>query len=126
MNVLLDVYESGVPRKIKSAGTISDAQYAAYVQRIVNDYGLQERYVMEGLDVWIDQCISVGTAAKLHKHIVNQQNNNSVGNVQHQTIKHEPIAAQSVKNVSGSVMDFEIQVYSQCPTKIEPFLIAKT
>ena len=59
MNVLLDVYESGVPREIRSAGTITDSQYAAYVQRIVNDYGLQEKYVIEGLDAWIDQCICV-------------------------------------------------------------------
>ena len=119
MNVLLDVYESGVPREIRSAGTISDSQYAAYVQRIVNDYGLQEKYVMEGLDAWIDQCISVGTAAKIHKPINTYHNNSNGSNgVNSQPIKHEPIGAQSVKDVSGSSMDFEVQQYTKDASKI--------
>lgn len=43
MNVLLDVYESGVPRKIKNDGKITDEQYVQYVQKIINEYGLQGR-----------------------------------------------------------------------------------
>jgi hypothetical protein len=118
MNVLLDVYESGVPRKIKNMGSINDSQYMAYIQRIVNDYGLQEKYVIEGLDAWIDQCICEGTAAKMHKPIPNQQNNSSVSNEQPQPIKHKPIVAQSVKDVFGSSMEFEVQSYSQNPSEI--------
>ena len=108
MNVLLDVYESGVPREIRSAGTITDSQYAAYVQRIVNDYGLQEKYVMEGLDAWIDQCICVGTAAKIHKPEISP-NDRANGNSQPRPIKHAPIGAQSVQNVAGSSFDFDLK-----------------
>ena len=119
MNVLLDVYESGVPREIRSAGAITDSQYAAYVQRIVNDYGLQEKYVMEGLDAWIDQCICAGTAAKIRKPIISNQNHSNAANAfQPQPIRHEPIGAQSVKDVSGSSMDFEVQPYSKDASKI--------
>lgn len=119
MNVLLDVYESGVPREIRTAGTISDSQYAAYVQRIVNDYGLQEKYVMEALDTWIDQCISAGTAAKIHKPVNTNHNNVGIGNdANFQPIKHEPIGAQSIKDVSGSAMDFEVQAYEKDTSKI--------
>lgn len=108
MNVLLDVYESGVPREIRSAGTITDSQYVAYVQRIVNDYGLQEKYVMEGLDAWIDQCICVGTAAKIHKPEILPIDRTN-GNSQPQPIKHAPIGAQSVQNVAGSSFDFDLK-----------------
>jgi hypothetical protein len=118
MNVLLDVYESGVPREIKNMGKINDSQYMAYIQRIVNDYGLQENYVMEGLDAWITQCIGEGTVDKLHKPIPYQQNNSSVSDEQPQPIKHKPIAVQSVKDVSGSSLDFEVQSYVQNSSEI--------
>ena len=108
MNVLLDVYESGIPREIRSAGTISDSQYAAYVQRIVNDYGLQEVHALEGLDAWIDQCIGVGTAAKIRKSTISLSSD--IGeNLKLQSIKHTPIRTQSIQNVSGSEADFDIK-----------------
>lgn len=120
MNVLLDVYESGVPREIRSAGTITDSQYAAYVQRIINDYGLQEKYVMEGLDAWIDQCICVGTAAKIHKlEILPIDRTN--GNSHPQPIKHAPIGAQSVKNVAGSSFDFDLKAIDANSVEIIKF-----
>lgn len=120
MNVLLDVYESGVPREIRSAGTINASQYNAYVQRIVNDYGLQEKYVMEGLDAWIDQCIKAGTAAKIHKPAILPNigmNDNSTP----QPIKHSPIGAQSVKNVDGSAFDFELKSVDKDSVEIVKF-----
>ncbi|MGF0019915.1 leucine-rich repeat domain-containing protein [Sporofaciens sp. SGI.106] len=108
MNVLLDVYESGVPREIRRAGAITDSQYAAYVQRIVNDYGLQEKYVMEGLDAWIDQCIGVGTAAKIHKPSI-LLSSGANANPQPRPIKHATIGAQSVQNVAGSAFYFDLK-----------------
>lgn len=62
MNVLLDVYESGVPRKIKNDGNITDAKYAQYIQKIVDDYGMQEHWAVVGLNAWIDVCMGNGTA----------------------------------------------------------------
>ena len=120
MNVLLDVYESGVPREIRSAGTITDSQYAAYVQRIVNDYGLQEKYVIEGLDAWIDQCICVGTAAKIHKPEILPIDGIN-GNSHPQPIKHAPIGAQSVQNVAGSSFDFDLKAIDANSVEIIKF-----
>ena len=120
MNVLLDIYESGVPREIRNTGTITDSQYAAYVQRIVNDYGLQEKYVMEGLDTWIDQCICIGTAAKIHKPGI-IPNGGVNGNLQPQPIKHAPIGAQSVQNVAGSAFDFDIKAIDANSVEIIKF-----
>lgn len=120
MNVLLDVYESGIPREIRRAGTISDSQYANYVQKIVNDYGLQEKYVMKALDAWIEQCISIGTAAKIHKPI--QLSGNGIGeNLQPQPINHAPIETQSAQNVSGHATDFEIKTIDANSVEIVKF-----
>lgn len=35
MNVLLDIYESGVPKEIRNNGIISSEQYQQYVERIL-------------------------------------------------------------------------------------------
>jgi len=67
MNVLLDVYESGIPRKIKNNGKITDTQYAQYIQQIINEYGLQEQYVVNALNQWIDICLGPGAAAQVQK-----------------------------------------------------------
>ena len=34
INVLLSIYESGIPREIRNKGNINDLQYSRYVQRI--------------------------------------------------------------------------------------------
>lgn len=54
MNILLSVYERGVPRKIKNDGNITDAKYAQYIQNIVDDYGIQKQWAVAGLNAWID------------------------------------------------------------------------
>ena len=70
MNVLLDVFESGVPKVIKSAGRITDGQYAVYIKMIADAYGLKEQYIMEGLDAWIDQCLGPGASLDINKPII--------------------------------------------------------
>ncbi len=57
MNVLLDVYESGIPRKIRNDRTVSENQFNQYVKAIINDYGLQEQYAIWGLNEWIKVCL---------------------------------------------------------------------
>ena len=66
INILLDVYESGVPKKIKNDGSITDALYAQYVQKIVNDYGMQEQCAVIGLNAWIDVCLGKGTSSTIN------------------------------------------------------------
>ncbi len=121
MNVLLDAQESGVPREIKNAGTITDSQYAAYIQRIINEYGLQEQFVIEGLNAWIDICIAPGTAARLKKPI-DSVNNRPIVNETALGIQHASIVPNSVSNVSGNTADFDTkQVGKQGAIEIVKF-----
>lgn len=53
MNVLLTVYESGVPDKIRRDGKITDGQYEQYVRSIIDEYSLQEAPAIEALNAWI-------------------------------------------------------------------------
>lgn len=112
MNVLLDVYESGVPRAIKRAGSITDMQYSTYIQKIINDYGLQEQYAVEGLNAWIDICIAPGTAARLRKPAIKPNQN----------VQAKPtVKTQSVCNVSGSELDFELKDLGNNQVEITKF-----
>lgn len=54
MNTLLDVYESGIPQRIKEAGAIRTEQYEQYINIIMDEYGLQQKYAENALDCWID------------------------------------------------------------------------
>lgn len=108
MNILLAVYESGIPRDIKSAGKITNEQYSSYVRKIVDDYGLQEKYAVEGLNAWIDICIAPGTSVKMKYESATANNNGP----EIKPIQHAPIVAQSVKDVSGSELDFQIKQIS--------------
>lgn len=113
MNVLLDVYESGVPRKIKNDGTINDVQYAQYIQKIVDEYGVQEALIVDALDAWIDACLGKGSAAKINykKATVGQP----PGHLVHQQPK--PIAP-----VTGNLNDYEIRIISADRIEISKFV----
>ena len=67
MNTLLDVYESGIPQRIKEAGAIRTEQYEQYIHIIMDEYGLQQKYAENALDCWIDICIKPGTASSICK-----------------------------------------------------------
>ena len=54
MHTLLNIYESGILKKIKTEGQVTDLQFDQYVETIKNDYGLQEELVKEGLGAWVD------------------------------------------------------------------------
>ena len=66
MNVLLSVYESGIPNKIKNDGQINGTQYKSYVKKIADDYGMKEIYITEALNAWIDIFLGSGTATSLN------------------------------------------------------------
>ena len=67
MNLILAVYDSGIPSKIKNDGSITLTQYISYCKKIADDYGLIDKYIKEALNSWIDICLGVGTAATLEK-----------------------------------------------------------
>lgn len=108
MNVLLDVYESGVPRKIKNDGNITDAKYAQYIQKIVDDYGMQEQWAVVGLNAWIDVCLGNGISSRLSykKKSFADDNVNTVGDITN-PIKHNAHTSQD-PTITGSISDYEI------------------
>ena len=55
MNILLTIYESGVPKEIKHKNSIDNTIYNRSINKIVNEYGLQEKYAIEGLNTWLEQ-----------------------------------------------------------------------
>lgn len=118
MNVLLDIYESGVPKEIRNNGTISSEQYQQYVEQIINNYGLQERFVYEGLDCWIDFCISPGTAAMVSKAEQQSGSNNSEAKIQEE-IKHKLV---NNTPINGDASDYEVTVLSTGKLEIKKFI----
>lgn len=118
MNILLSVYESGVPKEIRNNGTITSEQYQQYVRRVIDNYGLQEKYACEGLDCWIDFCISPGTAAKLCGKKDSLCNNDFEYQVR------EEIKKKSVDNtpINDFASDYEVTLLSSGKLEIKKFI----
>ena len=129
MNVLLDVYESGVPRKIKNDGNITDAKYAQYVQKIVDDYGMQEQWAVVGLNAWIDVCLGKGTATSIKYRVSvtptnggNSSNGNAVGGGYTNPIVHNNSAPVNNTPVQGNASDYEISDLGNGTIEIKKFV----
>ena len=119
MNILLDVYESGVPRKIKNDGNITDAQYVQYVQKIVNDYGIQEQWAVIGLNAWIDVFLGEGTSVTINyapscRDTAGGNNTNSIANV----------SSKPAKNMSsmGKTSDYKTAYLSKGTVEISKYV----
>lgn len=121
MNVLLDVYESGVPRKIKNDGNITDANYAQYIQKIVDEYGMQEQWAVVGLNAWIDACLGKGVADSIRYNV-------SMASTMEETISNCNAFGggnQSPSNnmpVSGNSSDYEIADLGDGTIEIKKFV----
>lgn len=115
MNILLDVYESGVPRQIKNDGNITDVEYARYIQKIVDDYGMQEQYAVLGLNAWIDLCLGNGTAERINYQTfsvangVNSSNGNIAGGGYTKPIFHNNIGGNAPVVVNGLTSDYDVK-----------------
>lgn len=128
MNVLLDVYESGVPRKIKNDGIITDAKYAQYIQKIVDDYGMQEQWAVVGLNAWIDVCLGKGTAATVKYRVAtaplnggNTSNANVIGGGYTNPIVHNNSNRNAPVIVKGSSDDYNIKDLGNGKAEISSF-----
>ena len=116
MNILLNVYESGVPRIIKNEGTITDAKYAHYIHKIVDDYGMQEQWAVVGLNAWVDICLGKGKAASI-KYKVGALSNcmgivptgNASGGGYTNPIVHNGLSPSTCLPIKGNNNDYEIK-----------------
>ena len=112
MNILLAVYESGIPREIKKNQKIDDNEYSMYVSSIINDYGIDEQLIIEALDAWIDVCIAKGASTHINKPIISHNNKDRISDVYNHPIEHVPINTNTV--MIGDDADYEIRtVYGE-------------
>lgn len=114
MNLLLAVYESGVPRKIRNEGKINDELYASYVKKIADDYGLKEKYIEDALDAWIDVCVGPDASKKIKKRTASTMSD--FRESANKPITHVPIENYT-ERIRGNISDFEIKCVG--PNKYE-------
>ena len=54
INIVLDIYESGIADKIKHLKSIDGLQVQAFCQQLENDYALSQDYALLGLSFWLE------------------------------------------------------------------------
>ena len=67
MNVLLAVYDSGIPKELKKRGDVTPARFQASLQKVMKEHGLQEQYAKEGIREWTKVCLGEEALKKLPK-----------------------------------------------------------
>lgn len=67
INILLNIYDSGIPADIYERGTISCNEYLIYIQRLVNENALIKDDAKEGLDVWLNAILGSQRTSELQR-----------------------------------------------------------
>lgn len=64
INILLNVYESGIAKELYCSDKLSQNQYNNYIKRLVRDYGMNTKAAIGALNEWIDICIGKGVGSQ--------------------------------------------------------------
>ncbi len=64
INVILMLYESGIPAQIMTAKDIDERTYSLYVERIVREYGLNDALACDALNAWVDAFLGDGYSGR--------------------------------------------------------------
>ena len=70
INILLNVYESGIAKQLYPLEKITSMQYKAYIGKLENDYGMTSESAIEALNAWIDVCIKKGAGTRYGNSII--------------------------------------------------------
>lgn len=70
INILLNVYESGIVKQISQLEKISSTQYSSYVSKLEYDYGMTTESAIEALNAWLDVCIRKGAGTRYGNAII--------------------------------------------------------
>lgn len=70
VNILLNVYESGIVKQISQMEKISSTQYSSYVSKLEYDYGMTTESAIEALNAWLDVCIRKGAGTRYGNAII--------------------------------------------------------
>lgn len=60
LNLLLNVYELGIPKLLLIGTGITQNQYNAFIGKLEYEYGLTTESAVEALNMWVDACVSKG------------------------------------------------------------------
>lgn len=60
INLLLNVYEFGIPELLLISTGITQNQYNAFISKLEYEYGMTTESALEALNMWVDACISNG------------------------------------------------------------------
>lgn len=70
INILLNVYESGIAKQISHQEKISSTQYSSYISKLEYDYGMTTESAIEALNIWLDVCIRKGAGTRYGNAII--------------------------------------------------------
>ncbi len=75
INVLLNVYDSGIPIIIMKKGSVDETEYYHYIKKILDDYAMEEDAITEALNEWIDALLGKGYSEGLYKYGIPRKKN---------------------------------------------------
>ena len=70
INILLNVYESGIAKQLSQMEKIPSTQYSSFVSKLEYDYGMTTESAIEALNAWIDVCIRKGAGTRYGNAII--------------------------------------------------------
>ena len=73
INILLNVYESGIAAALSQMDRISYIQYSAFISKLESDYGMTTESTIEALNVWMDACIGNHAGIEYGKNIIKEK-----------------------------------------------------
>ncbi len=124
INILLAIYDSDILNEIKRRKTISGQQYALYIQRIVDEYGIQEQYARMGLDAWIDICIELGYVNRIDVSNI-ESNDYSIDEEAisvRDALKQEKFISKSPSGYEGTSTNYQIKAVGELNVEIVKFV----
>jgi len=78
VNILLNVYESGIAKTLSQTDKITAAQYGSFVNKLEYDYGMTTESAIEALNAWLDVCIRKGAGTRYGNSILKAKQVNEV------------------------------------------------
>lgn len=102
-NVLLNVYDIGVLRDIARNRSITELQYSSYIQKLINTYGLQEQWAIQGLNAWIDVFLGNGYSERF-------------------SVTSKILTVNKSQKVIGNIDDYELTMLSDTTAEIKKYV----
>lgn len=77
INLLLNVYELGIPKLLLIGTGITQNQYNAFISKLEYEYGMTTESAVEALNMWVDACVSQGDGELLSKNFFKHHTKNA-------------------------------------------------